>query len=118
MKAYSQDLRDRVILTYESGEHNKSKISRIFKVGYDAVCEWIDRYKKTGDYRSKQGVNYGRVAKYNDKQAILDFLEKSPDANGIQIRDELIPEMHINTFYDTLKCLKITYKKAKIQTKV
>ena len=61
MKAYSQDLRDRVILTYESGEHNKSKISRIFKVGYDAVCEWIDRYKKTGDYRSKQGVNCGIV---------------------------------------------------------
>ena len=118
MKAYSQDLPDRVILNYESEEHNKSKISRIFKVGYDAVCEWIDRYKKTGDYRSKEGVNDGRVLKYDDKQSILDLLEKSPDANGIQIRDELIPEMHINTFYDTLKRLKITYKKAKIQTKV
>ena len=112
MKAYSQDLRDRVILTYESGEHNKSKISRIFKVGYDAVCEWIDRYKKTGDYSSKQGVGCGRVARYDDKQAILDFLEKNHDANGIQIRDALIPEMHINTFYDTLKRLKITYKKS------
>lgn len=119
MKAYSQDLRDRVILTYESGEHNKSKISRIFKVGYDAICDWIERYKKTGDYSSKQGVGCGRVAGYDDKQAILDFLDKNPDANGIQIRDELIPHMHINTFYDTLKRLKITYKKrAKIQAKV
>lgn len=119
MKAYSQDLRDRVILTYESGEPNKSKISRIFKVGYDAVSEWIDRYNKTGDYSSKQGVGCGRVPKYNDKKAILNFLEKNPDANAIQIRDELVPEMHINTFYDTLKRLKITYKKrAKIQTKV
>jgi transposase len=50
MKAYSKDLRDRVILTYESGEHNKRKISRIFKIGYDTICDWIDRYQKTGDY--------------------------------------------------------------------
>ena len=119
MKAYSQDLRDRVILTYESGEHNKRKISTIFKVGYDAVCEWIERHKKTGDYSSKQGVGCGRVPGYTDKQAILDFLEKNPDANGIQIRDALIPQMHLNTFYDTLKRLEITYKKrAKIQAKV
>mgnify|MGYP006087239765 CR=1 FL=1 len=111
MKAYSQDLRDRVILIYESGEHNKSKISRIFNVGYDAVSEWIERYKKTGDYSSKQGIGCGRVPGYNNKQAILAFLEKNPDANGIQIRDELIPQMHMNTFYDTLKRLKITFKK-------
>ena len=80
MKAYSQDLRDRVISTYESGECNKAKLSRIFSVGYD-------------------------------KQAILDYLISHPDANGVQIRDDLIPEIPMSTFYDTLKRLKITYKK-------
>ena len=45
------------------------------------------------------------------KSAILAYLEKHPDADGIQIRDGVAPELPMSTFYDTLHRMNITYKK-------
>ena len=53
------------------------------------------------------------------KKNILDYIKNNPDADGIQIRDAVAPKLPMSTFYDTLRRLKITYKKrTKIQTKV
>jgi transposase len=111
MKAYSLDLRDRVIATYKEGRLNKKEISILFKVSYDTVLDWIKRYIATGDYSSKQGSGCGRAMRFNDKNAILKFIEENPDANGIDIRDSVAPELPMSTFYDTLSRLQITYKK-------
>ena len=70
MKAYSQDLRDRVIEIYKRGKINKSQIARLFSVCYGTACEWIKRYETTGNYESKQGVDCGRQPRYDDKQSI------------------------------------------------
>lgn len=111
MKAYSQDLRDRVIETYDEGILNKTAISKLFKVCYDTVLDWIKRYNKTGDYSSQQGVNCGRKVSYNDKKALLNYIAENPDADGVEIRNALVPSMPMSTFYDTLSRLEITYKK-------
>ena len=111
MKAYSLDLRDRVIAAYKEGKLNKTEISITFKVGYDTVLDWIKRYITTGDYSSKQGVGCGRAMRFNDRKAILTFIEENPDANGIEIRDNVASELPMSTFYDTLSRLQITYKK-------
>lgn len=111
MKAYSQDLRDRVILTFKQGAHSRASLSRMFHVGYDTVCDWINRYAMSGDYSSKQGVGCGRKQRFTDKESILQFIENNPDADGIEIRDAVASELPMSTFYDTLKRLNITYKK-------
>ena len=116
MKAYSQDLRDRVILTYKEGKLNKSQIARLFSLCYDTVCDWIKRYLNTGDYSSKQGVNCGRKPLFNDKYAILEFLKQNPDADGIEIRNAVASHLPMSTFYDTMARLKITYKKKNLAT--
>ena len=77
MKAYSLDLRDRVIATYKEGRLNKTEISILFKVSYDTVLDWIKRYIATGDYSSKQGSGCGRAMRFNDKNAILKFIEEN-----------------------------------------
>ena len=111
MKAYSQDLRDRAIDLYENEDFSRGKISQLLKVGYNTICEWIRRYKRTGDYSSKQHLVEGRKARFTDKKVILDYINKHPDADGIEIRDAIAPELPMSTFYDTLRRLKITYKK-------
>lgn len=116
MKAYSQDLRTKVIETYKEGLLNKKQISTLFKVCYDTACDWIHRYQTTGDYSSKQGVGCGRKIRFDDKDSVLNFIEKNPDANGIEIRDGVAPELPMSTFYDTLDRLGITYKKKKPST--
>ena len=119
MKAYSQDLRDRAIDLYQNEEYSRGKISKLLKIGYNTIADWIRRYKRTGDYSSKQHLVEGRKAPFTDKQVVLDYISQNPDADGIEIRNAVAPDHPMSTFYDTLRRLKITYKKrAKIQGKI
>ncbi len=115
MKAYSQDLRDRVIRAYKKSMPI-SEITKTFNIRRNTVDNWIQRFIDTGDYSSQQGKSGQPPYKFNDKQAIIDFLLENPDTDGIMIRDAVAPTLAMSTFYDTLARLKITYKKrAKIR---
>lgn len=116
MKAYSQDLRDRAIDLYENHKYNKYIISELLNLSYSTICKWIKRYKDTGDYSSRQHLVKGRKCQFADKQAILDYLNNHPDADGIEMRDSLVPNLPMSTFYDALKRMNITYKKKNLNT--
>ena len=111
MKAYSQDLRDRVIVAHKTGCYDRTSISDIYNVSYDVVSEWIKRYESTGDYSSKQNKGRGRQPRFNDKDSILRYLKENPDADGIEIRDAVASDIPMSTFYDTLKRFEISFKK-------
>lgn len=111
MKSYSQDLRDKVISLFNSTKLTRLEISKIFGICYATACDWINRYQTTGDYSSKQGIGCGKKQRFTDKQKILNYLKSNPDANGIEIRDSVAPELPMSTFYDTMSRLGITYKK-------
>jgi len=111
VKAYSQDLRDRVILLYTSGDYNIKQLSHLFKICRQTISSWITKYKENGDYSSRQHEQSGRAARFTDKEKVIRFLESNPDAQGIEIRDAVSPELPMSTFYDTLKRMNITYKK-------
>ena len=111
MRAYSQDLRDKVIDKYKEGKMNKMAISKLFGICYETLRDWIKRYEKDGDYSSKQGVGCGGVIRFTDKDKILEYLKSNPDVNGIELRDAVAPDLPMSTFYDTLARMEITYKK-------
>jgi transposase len=111
MRAYSQDLRNKVINKYKEGTMTMTAISKLFGICYESVRDWVRRYTEDGDYSSKQGVGCGRVIRFTDKDKILEYLKLYPDANGIEVRDAVAPDLPMSTFYDTLARLKITYKK-------
>jgi len=111
MKAYSQDLRDRVIELYKTKKYTKTELTKIFKLSYQTVFDWIKRYKDSNDYSSKQHIQAGRKPRFTDKKSILEFLINNPDSQGIDIRDSVASEIPMSTFYDTLKRMDITYKK-------
>ena len=117
MKAYSQDLRDRVIATYIENKLTRTQIARLYKINIDTVCDWVKRFLTTGDYTSKQSSNPGRSQTYTDKTSILDYFAQNPDANAIEARNALAPNVPISTFYDTLNRMEITYKKKNLSTK-
>ena len=111
MKAYSQDLRDRVIDLFVNKKYSRTQICRLMDVSYSTVCTWVKSYLKTGDYSSRQHLAPGRKARFDDKQAVLSFIEANPDADGVEIRDAVAPGLPMSTFYDSLKRMEITYKK-------
>ncbi len=111
MRAYSQDLRDRVIESYKTGKYSKRWLSKFFKLAYQTVFDWVKKYEQTGEYQSRQHCQTGRQARFADREKVLEFLSRNPDAQGIDMRHSLAPELPMSTFYDTLKRMKVTYKK-------
>jgi len=111
MRAYSQDLRDKVINKYKEGSMTMMRISKLFGICYESVRDWVKRYKECGDYSSKQGVGCGRAVRFTDQGKVLEYLKSYPDASGIELRDAIAPDLPMSTFYDTLARLNITYKK-------
>ena len=109
MKAYSQALRNRVIKVHTVDNMKPSKISRLLNIGVNTVYDWIRRFETTGDYSSKQGAGCGPAFRFTDKESILAYLAENPDANGIEIRDAVAPNLPMSTFYDTLARLEITF---------
>ena len=117
MRAYSQDLRNRVINLHKTS-YNIKTISDLLGIERHTISSWIKRYKGSGDYSSRQHLQSGRKAKFIDKEKVIEFLATSPDSQGIDIRDAVTPGLAMSTFYATLHRMKITYKKKNLSTKV
>lgn len=111
MRAYSQDLRDRVISQYKTGKYQIKELVKMFSISRQTIGNWIKRYKETGNYCSKQHLGKGRKIKFNDRNKVLEYLKINPNADGIAIRDNTAPRLAMSTFYDALARMKITYKK-------
>ena len=119
MKSYSQDLRDKLINSYNKHGYGNGVLSAQFGISEPTAREWVRRYKTTGDYSSKQGIGCGRKRLFDDRDAVLNFLERNPDANAIEIRDHVAPGLHMNTFCDSLIRMNITYEeRAQVQRKI
>jgi len=110
MPSYSQDFRDIVITKYEEGM-TEVELSRFFNIDKRTVVSWIELYKTTGDYSSKQGVGCGRVASFTDKKLIEQYLIDHPDASALDIKEALAPDIPRSTFYDCLNRLGFIFKK-------
>ena len=110
MKAYSQDLRARAIKLFDDG-YERKHIKSILSISYDTLNDWIRRYKRTGDYSSRQHLNKGFTRKFTDKEAVLTYLAEHPNALALEIRDAVAPDIPLSTFRDALVWMEITYKK-------
>ncbi|WP_144417944.1 IS630 family transposase [Francisella tularensis] len=110
MPSYSQYFRDIVINKYEEGM-TEFELSKFFNIDKRTVVSWIEFYKRTGDYSSKQGVGCGRVASFTDKTLIEQYLIDHPDASALDIKEALAPNIPRSTFYDCLNRLGFSFKK-------
>jgi transposase len=48
MKAYSQDLRERVLAAVQEGEQSQAQIAKQFKIGLSTLELWLRRRRETG----------------------------------------------------------------------
>lgn len=49
MRAYSQDLRDRVISKDKTGSYKIVELAKLFNIERHTISNWISRYKENGD---------------------------------------------------------------------
>ena len=68
MRAYSQDLKDRVISSYNTGEYQIKQLVSMYQMSRQTIGEWIKSYEATGNYGSRQHLSKGRKIIFNDKK--------------------------------------------------
>lgn len=105
-KAYSNDLRERVIKSYESGI-SKGEILNIFIISLDTLNRWIRKYKETGSVEPYKRTKY-RAKKFSD-DALLEDVLKNPSAT-LEERAMLF-SVKYQSVYARMKALGITRKK-------
>ena len=113
--AYSKDLRNKVIEMYKDNQTRLS-ISRVFKIRYETICEWISRYNKTGKCDLKRDAKLGRRRNFDDKEAVLACIDANPDISGKEIKEKLAPEISRACFYNSLKRMGLSYKKKSLNS--
>jgi transposase len=106
MKAYSEDLRKRVLESYEEGE-KKGTIIKRFKIGISTLNRWIREYRARGNYKPKQRTEY-RKRKFSDEE-LMKYVEENPSATLEEMANHF--KVKISSVWQRLKQLKITRKK-------
>ncbi len=105
-KAYSIDLRERVIKNYSDGM-SKEDIVNIFAIGIDTLNRWIRKYKKTGNIEPEKQTKF-RERKFSDEE-LLDAVKRKPSSR----LDEIAKKFSVShqAVSDRLKLLGVTRKK-------
>jgi transposase len=90
MRAYSNDLRERIVAAVERGVYSQREIADLFGVDLATVVRLLERYRHTGSIQPKPHA--GVPARKLDDQAearLLELVRQQPDATLAELRDRL-----------------------------
>ena len=98
MRGYSQDLRNKAMELYKTGNYNKTELAKMLSLEYATIRRWCDRYDETGHCLIMKPIKEGRHSIFTNKQAVLDYLQNNPDADGIELGNQLAPHVSQRCF--------------------
>jgi len=112
MRAYSNDLRMRIVAAIERDVYSQREIADLFEVDLSTVVRLLQRYRRTGSVRPKPHA--GVPARKLDVQAearLRELVRQQPDATLAELRDRLGIACCLMTIANALQRLKISRKK-------
>src|SRR5262249_24546222 len=89
MKAYSMDLRQRVIAACDSGRQTK-EVAQTFQVSPAWVRRLKQHRRERGDIVPRNGG--GSRGRKIDRQRLAQLVQEKPDATLVELRDRLVAE--------------------------
>ena len=108
MKAYSMDLRERVIGDCDAGLPTKQVAQK-----YSVSPSWVRRLKQQ---RRERGDILPRDAGHRprsfDREQLQKLVEQTPDATLVELRERLGTTCSLSALHKALVQLKLTYKKS------
>ena len=105
-KAYSEDLRSRVVKNYLNGM-SKIDVITYFEIGIDTLNRWIRQHLNVGDLKPKQRTKY-RTRKFSDGD-LINYIHQNPSATLAEMARHF--SVKLSSVQARLKALRITYKK-------
>ena len=114
MKAYSMDLRKRVMAAYDSGRYTLKQVAERF----DVTARWIQQLRRRRQLEGSiapHPQNQGRKPAFRGKQLeeLNEFVQRYPDATLEEIKEHFAEKItcSIVAIHYTLKRLGWRYKK-------
>ena len=111
-KAYSEDLRERVIKYMEDG-HKKSEASNVFGVDRRTIYTW-EKLKEEQGHLRRRPIYKPKYKKMNPKD-LIKYVEENPDKTQKEIAEHF--GVKAPSLWEALKKLNITRKKRPHATK-
>src|ERR1700704_467234 len=112
MRAYSNDLRERIVAAVERSEQSIRQIARLFSVSLSCVVRLLQRQRRTG---SAQPQPHGGVPPRKLEAAaearLLELVRAQPDATLAELRERRGVRCSLMTIARALKRRRITRKK-------
>lgn len=112
MRAYSLDLRERVMKVYDEGKWTVGQIAERFKVGQWWVHKLKRQRQREGSLAPRKGkVGKPRSFRTGQLHRLGQYVDKHPDATLEQIHEKIGAPCTMVTIHNTLRRLGYRYKK-------
>jgi transposase len=112
MRAFSNDLRERIVAAVERGGYTLRQLAALFAVDVSVIVRLRQRQRQTGSIEAKPHGG-GRCLKLDeaDQKRLLQIVRQQPDATLAELRQQLGIVCGLTTIHRALKRLGITRKK-------
>jgi transposase len=116
MRAYSDDLRERIVAAVERGEHSMRQLAHLFSVSLSFIVRLLQRQRRTGSVQPKPHAG-GPTPKLDAaaQARLLELVRAQPDATLAELRDRLGIPCSLMTIARALQRHRITRKKKTLQ---
>ena len=110
-KAYSYDLRQKVMQAIELDGMKKSEASELFNISRNTINLWFQRKAKTGDIQVKPRLRSSPRRKIRDWEAFRAFAKAHEDKTQAEMAQLWEGEISSRTISRALQTLGLTRKK-------
>ncbi len=118
MKAYSLDLRERVVAAYEKGKNTIAEVAAQFSVGETFLKKMLRQKRQTGSLmRLPPRAGAKKLLKATHRQWLANQIKEQPDATLVELQTNLLAEKRVSvspaTLSRELKLLRLPRKKSR-----
>lgn len=112
MKAFSIDLRERILATYDKENATREDVARRFRVSLGMVKKLIQQRRHTGNIQSRRHL-CGRkpLILENHRSQMRDLVRKKPDITLAELRDAVGLNCTLPAIHYALEQMGLSYKK-------
>src|SRR5690242_17659403 len=111
MRAYSNDLRERIVAAVERGDQSLRQLARLFAVSLSCIVRLLQRQRQTGSVQPKPHKGPRPKLMAHDQARLLDLVRQQPDATLKELRDRLGVPCCLMTISRALQRHGLTRKK-------
>jgi transposase len=112
VKAYSQDLRERVVRACDEGRLTRQALADLFDVSTAWIRRLLQRRRETGSFAAKPHAG-GPATKLgaNQRRQLVELVAQQPDATLAELKARLGAFVHLCTIHRALDRLGLSFKK-------